>query len=130
MPDRTLANGVSSANSPIGVELIANNADLLVGRKVLLAAGQNLLRGALLGRVTATGAYVLSAAAASDGSQAPVAVLVHDTDATAAATETLIYERGDFNVAAMTFGAGHSIDSTRDALRDGGIYLIKPYGVA
>lgn len=130
MPDTTLAAGVSSANSPVSVELIANNSGLLFPRKITLLAGQNLKRGALLGKVTASGKYVLSLAASSDGSQAPVEVLVHDTDATAGDVETLAYDRGDFNQAAMTFGTGHTPASVRDGLRALGIFIHKPYGVA
>lgn len=130
MPDKTLAAGVSSADSPIAVELIANNSGLLFARKGTLLSGQNLLRGALLGRITASGKYVLSLSASSDGSQVPTAVLVHDTDATAGDVETLVYQRGDFNQAAMTFGTGHTPTSVADALRDAGIFLHKPYGVA
>lgn len=130
MPDRFLAGGVTTANSPVFVELVANNPELLVSRKGTLASGQKLTRGALLGKVTAGGAFKLSASAASDGSQNPVVVLAHDADATAGAVEILFYERGDFNIAAMTFGTGHTADSVRDALRDLNIILIKPYGVA
>ncbi|CAN5858180.1 hypothetical protein BH11PSE13_BH11PSE13_12220 [soil metagenome] len=130
MTDTTLAAGVASADSPISVELIANNSSLLFGQKAILLSGQNLKRGALVGRITASGKYVLSLSASSDGSQVPLAVLVHDTDATAGDTETLVYQRGDFNQAAMTFGTGQTPDSVRDALRDAGIFLHKPYGVA
>lgn len=130
MPDRFLAGGVTTASSPVYVELIANNPDLLVSRKGTLASGQTLTRGALLGKITAGGAFKLSASASSDGSQAPSGVLVHDADSTGGAVEILYYERGDFNLAAMTFGAGHTADSVREALRDQGITLIKPYGVA
>lgn len=130
MPDTTLAAGITSASSPNPVELIANNSGLLFPRKGTLLSGQNLLRGALVGKVTATGKYVLSLAASSDGSQAPIGVLVHDTDASAGDVEALVYDRGDFNQAAMTFGAGHTAASVRDALRDAGIFIHKPYGVA
>lgn len=130
MPDTTLAAGVTSATSPNEVELIANNSGLLWPAKGTLASGQNLKRGALVGRITTGGKYVLSLAAASDGSQAPAGVLVHDTDATAGDVEALVYQRGDFNQAAMTFGTGHTPASVRDALRDAGIFIHKPYGVA
>lgn len=130
MTDTTLAAGVSSADSPVYQELIANNSSLLFARKATLAAGQNLKRGALLGRITASGKLVLSQAAASDGSQTPVGVLVHDTDATAADVETLHYVRGDFNSAGMTIGAGHTLDSIASGLADLGIFINKTYGVA
>ena len=128
--DRFVAGGVNTAASPVYQELIAGNAELLTSRKGVLVAGQSLKRGALLGRITASGKLTLSTAAASDGSQVPTAVLTHDTDTTAADVETLFYERGDFNQAAMTFGAGHTADSVRAGLRTLGITLIKPYGVA
>ena len=127
MSDQTLAAGLTSNQSPIPDQLIASNGELLVSRKVTLAAGQNQPRGALLGKLTSGGAYVLSLSAAADGSQTPVAVLAHDTDATSAAAETLVYERGDFNQAAVTFGTGHTADSVRDGLRGLGIFLVKPY---
>ena len=127
MPDQTLAAGVTSTASPIPDQLIAGNADQLIARKAILAAGQNLARGALLGKVTSGGAYVISLSAAVDGSQTPVAVLAHDTDATGAAAETLIYERGDFNQSAVTFGTGHTAESVRAGLRALGIFFVKPY---
>ena len=130
MSDKTLAAGVTSADSPVEIELLASNSALLWGWKGTLLSGQNLKRGALLGRITVVGKYTLSASAAGDGSQVPVGVLVHDTDASAGDVETLVYVRGDFNQAAMTFGAGHTPDSVRDVLRDANIFLHKPYGVA
>jgi hypothetical protein len=95
-------------------------------RRITLAAGQNLKRGALLGVITATGLSVLSLSTASDGSEAPSAILAQDTDATAAPVEATAYIAGDFNENAMTFGAVHTAASTRDALRDLNIYLHTP----
>lgn len=128
MPDINLAYGSDAVDSPVHVELIAGNTCHLITRKGTLSSGQNLKRGALLGKVTVGGEYVLSLAAAENGSEDPVAVLVHDTDATTADAEILFYERGDFNQAAVTFGTGHTADSTRAALRTLGIFFIKPYG--
>ena len=128
--DRFIAGGVTTVDSPVQGELVAANAHLLLSRKGTLVAGQILRRGALLGRITASGKLTLSAAASSDGSQTPVAVLVHDTDASAADAETLYYERGDFNAASVTYGAGHTAASVRADLRALGITLIQPYGAA
>lgn len=96
------------------------------GRKVTIAAGQNLVRGALLGAITAGGSYTLSAAAAGDGSEVPTAILAEDTDATGGATEAIAYISGDFNEDAITYGAGHTADSVREGLRDLSIFLHKP----
>ena len=130
MPDKTLAAGAIPANSTPEIELLASNAALLFGWKGTLASGQNLKRGALVGRITGGGKYTLSLSASSDGSEVPVGVLCHDTDASAADAETIVYVRGDFNQAAMTFGTGHTPASVSDVLRSAGILLHKPYGVA
>lgn len=108
--------------------LIAGNADLLISRKVTIPSGQTLLRGALLGKITTGGKYVLSLSGASDGSQTPDAVLAHDVGTTAADTEALVYVRGDFQAGAITFGADHTAASVRDGLRAKGINLIDTYG--
>ena len=97
-------------------------------RKVTLITGQNLVRGALLGVITASGKYTLSLSAAVDGSQTPTAILAEDCNAAAADKECLIYERGDFNQSAITFGAAHTATSVRAGLRDQGIYLQKAQG--
>ena len=46
--------------------------------------------GMVLGKVTATGKYKLSVQSASDGSQNPVAIVVHDTQNIAATTDTKV----------------------------------------
>lgn len=129
MADRFLAGGVNTADSPIGHELIAGNTHLLVDRKITVAQGQVLRRGSVLGASSA-GYYSLAQAAATDGSAEPLGVLAHDIDTTAAAADTQIYERGDFNEAALIFGAGLDADAVRAKFRALGIFLIKPYGAA
>lgn len=104
--------------------LIAGNAHLLVGRTVTIIAGQNLTRGAVLGKITASGKYNLSLSAAVDGSQTPDLVLAEDCDATAADTQALAYERGDFNANALTLGTAHTVASIRDGLRAKGITIL------
>lgn len=111
------------------VELVAGNADLLVSRKVILAEGQNLTAGAVLGKITTGGKYALSLSASSDGSQTPDAILAHAVDATAEDTEALVHVRGDFNEGALTIGTGHTADSIREGLRTKGITLISTVGV-
>lgn len=123
-----LATYKSEGFTPDG--LIAQNAQLLLSEPATLLAGQNLKRGALLGRITASGKFVLSLAAAGDGSQVPVAVLVDDTDATAGDKPTLIHTRGDFIAQALTLGAGHTVASVKAGLEDRGIFLINAQGSA
>lgn len=104
--------------------------DLLVGGDhpirtigVTIVTGQNLKRGALLGKITTGGKYTLSLSASTDGSQTPVAILLEDTDATAADVIAPVYVAGDFNANQMTIGTGHTVDSVRDALHGRSIYL-------
>lgn len=116
------APSFGSAGSLTHDNLIAGTAINMVTESIVLDTG-NLKRGALLGKITATGKYVLSASAAADGSQTPVAILAEDADATAADQTTVAYLTGEFNTAAMTFGAGHTATSVAAGLRDLGIFL-------
>lgn len=108
--------------------LIAQNAHLLLDESITLLSGQNLARGALLGRITASGKYVLSLAAAGDGSQVPVAILAVDTNATGGDKVTCAYFRGDFQADAVTYGTGHTAASTKAGLRTLNIELISVQG--
>jgi len=91
---------------------------------VTIAAGAYLVRGAVLGKVTADGKYILSDDGASDGSEAPVAILAQDAAAASADVDNVaIYIKGEFDGNALTFGGAHTADSTKEALRDVGIYI-------
>ncbi|MGI4798496.1 MAG: head decoration protein [Janthinobacterium lividum] len=98
----------------------------VVSENGTLLAGQALPRGALLGRITASGKLTLSTATATDGSQVPYGILYDAYDATAGDLAGVgLYVKGEFNGNAMTFGAGQTVASVKDALRNAGIY-IKP----
>lgn len=71
----------------------------------------------------ASGKYIKSLAAATDGSQTPVAVLAEDADASSGDVTTVAYISGEFNSNAMTFGTGHTAASAKDALQALNIYL-------
>ena len=104
------------------VEIIAGDYPLIT-EMVTIAAGQNLAIGSVLGKVTATGKYVLSTSAATDGSQVPSVILSADIDATAADQQEIAYLSGKFLAKNLKFGAGHSAASVRAALRDVNIYI-------
>jgi hypothetical protein len=105
-------------------KLIAGNSNLLVARQITLITGQNLVRGTVLGKLTASGKYNQSLSAAVDGSQTPDLILAEDTDATAADKVTVAYSRGDFNQGAITLGTGHTVASVLEGLRLKGIVLL------
>lgn len=108
--------------------LIAGNPDLLLNEAGILLSGQNLKRGALLGRITSGGKLVLSSSASSDGSQTPIGILVDDCDASAGDKATIIYTRGDFCADALTYGAAHTAASVATGLKAKNIYLITTQG--
>lgn len=102
--------------------LLAGHDDLQT-RQITLVTGQNLTRGALLGKITASGKYTLSASAAADGSQGPAVILAETTDASGGDKVTVAYFGGVFDENAITYGTGHTAASTREVLRDVGIKL-------
>lgn len=104
--------------------LVAGNHHLLVGRKVTVLSGQNLVRGAVVGKVTASSKYVLSLSASVDGSQTPDLILAEDCNASGGDKQAMAYSRGDFNSAALTLGAGHTVASITEGLRAKGITLV------
>lgn len=97
-----------------------------VTQEVTLISGQNLARGALLGKITASGKYNLSLQAAVDGSEVPVAILAEAVDASGGDKQCPIYESGEFNQDAVIFGTGHTAASVRAGLRALGIHLKAP----
>lgn len=108
--------------------LVAQNAHLLHAESVTILSGQNLLRGALLGKITASGKYILSLSAAVNGSQTPAAILTDDVNATGGDVAAPAYFRGDFQAQAVILGASHTVASVREGLRAKGILLIDTQG--
>jgi len=95
----------------------------IVSRKITVISGQTVARGAVLGRITASGKYNLSLSAASDGSQTPDLILAEDCDASGGDKEGLAYEAGVFNVNALVIGTAHTAASIQEGLRAKGIHF-------
>ena len=98
------------ASGPVGSftpdNLLAGYSVPAITESIVVASGAGeLKRGTLLGRVTASGKYVVSTSAASDGSQNPVAVLAEDITVAGADYTTVGYLSGEFNTAAMISAA-------------------------
>ena len=97
-----------------------------------LVGGAVYVAGSVLGRVTATGKLNLSAAAAGDGSQVPMAILPHDVVAyaadgvTAEDKQVAVAVQGYVNETALTFGAGHSVSTVKETLRATGMLMRAP----
>jgi hypothetical protein len=94
---------------------------------VTILTGQVLARGAILGKITLSGKYILcdSAVNPADGSQVPVCILAEAIDATAADKQAQVYLSGAFNETKLTYGGADTADTHRAALRDLNIYIKK-----
>lgn len=67
--------------------------NLFSREEVVVASGQNLALGAVVGRVTASGKIVALDPDASDGSQTALGIVIRDVDASAVDTKSVIITR-------------------------------------
>ncbi|MBR0649519.1 head decoration protein [Roseomonas terrae] len=95
----------------------------VITRTVTILAGQTIQRGHLLGRITASGKYIISLSAASDGSQTPCAIAADNITTGGSDASTGVFEAGEFNEAGVILGTAHTLASVRPALTARGIHL-------
>lgn len=93
------------------------------GLATIAKAAAALKRGTIMGKVTATGAYIKCVKTASDGSQIPVAILVDDIDTTAADKRGGVYLMGEFNERSIIFDASWTLEGLRTAMRSVSIFI-------
>lgn len=116
--------------------LRAGDASMLSDPVTILAGsnvtGTPLVRGTILGKITTSGKYTVSTAAANDGSQNPIGVLAADVDAGAGDVTAPVYFSGEFADVRCVFGAGHSQPTVEAILRatNSGIFIRKVGAVA
>lgn len=112
--------------------LIAGDFPITTDRQTLLS-GQVLERGALLGKISASGANLGKLkqcdSAASDGSEEPYGVLVDDADASSGDMVIDVYLTGTFNGAKIGTVTGDDIDDFKDRLRVHGIFVVGTQGI-
>lgn len=96
-----------------------------IERIISIASGSALTKGSVLGRVTASGKFILSESDATDGSETPDAILAEDVDASAEDKQAIVYFSGEFNETALTLGTGHTLESIRAGLRSKSLFLRK-----
>lgn len=94
-----------------------------ISRIVTITGGLALAQGAVLGRISADDRYQLSVAAQTDGSETPDALLGETVDASSGDVQALVYFTGEFNEFAVSFGAGHTLQTVRAALRTRSLFL-------
>ncbi|MEN6568054.1 MAG: head decoration protein [Veillonellales bacterium] len=115
--------GMASLGSLVYDNLFAGNVADIVTDAGVLASGQNVVRGAVLGKVTATGKLVLVDSTKTDGSQTIYAIAADAVDATAADQPIPLYFTGEFNRAALTFGGTDTYAKHIDAAKAIGIFF-------
>lgn len=111
-----------AADAFIPDQLIAGPHQLVTDT-VTVVSGQTVVRGAVLGMITASGKYVLALAAANDGSQVPSAIAADYVDASAGDALGGVYLAGEFNGNALVLGAGITLAAAKAALRPQSIYV-------
>ncbi|EFL53094.1 conserved hypothetical protein [Solidesulfovibrio fructosivorans JJ]] len=109
-------------------KLIAGDAKIVTAAGTIASGAGALVRGTVLGKITASGKYQKAVGTAEDGSQTPDAILAEDTDATSADALSVVYLSGQFAESALTLDASLTLDGIRDGLRDKNIYLTKTEG--
>jgi hypothetical protein len=124
--DNINAGGVDNAGTYTPDFLCDRDTETRV-RTIASGAGV-LARGTLLGKITASGKYLESLAAATDGSEVPDAILLESVDATAADVNAAVAIAGDFAAKGVIFGTGHTLASTEDVLRTKDIYITTVIG--
>ena len=77
---------------------------------ITLLIGTNYPSGAVLGRITASGKYTLSAATGADGAQVAVAVLLYPVNSTLADAVGIVVARGPSIVSRAALAYGATVD--------------------
>lgn len=88
-----------------------------------LVSGQNLSRGCVVGKITASSKLTACDHTASDGSETPFGVLAADCDASAADASCVIYDFGKFNSDKLTFGGSSTISDLKAAMKAVNLYV-------
>ena len=114
---------VASTETYVSDALIAGSYPIATD-SVTIASSAALTRGTVLGQITASGKFIKSASAASDGSQTIIAILAQDTDASGGdVAGAPVYLTGEFNAASVTLGAGWTAATAKVSARPYGIFL-------
>jgi len=115
--------GMTSLGSTTYDNLFAGSVGDVVSDARTLILGQNVVRGAALGRITASSKLTLVNSAAVDGSQTIYAIAADAVNATSADQPIPVYLGGEFNQAALVFGGTDTQATHREAAKAIGIFF-------
>lgn len=124
MSDDILAKSSTGAYTP--EDFISGEKEIVTKAKTIKSTGGVVAARSVLGAVTADGELLLSASAVNDGSEDPVAILVHDVDTTDGDVVAPVYLEGCFNPDLLVYGTGHTAASVEAALEARNVYLNVP----
>lgn len=108
------------------LQLIVSDYPTLNEPETIAAGAGVVVAGTVLGKITATGKWIPSLSAASDGSEVPRGVLGVGLDASASDVVGPVFKAGVFNPSAMTFGAGHDAVSVKSAWEGMPLFVRQP----
>jgi hypothetical protein len=100
----------------------------IVNRPATVRMGEVFSRGALIGRLTATGKWQ-EIAFANKATCGEFGIAVEAVDSSAAEVKTTVLVEGEFNENHVTFFYGDTADTWREYLASVGIYLRASVGV-
>lgn len=106
----------NSKNSKTEMDLIVTNDFPLIERAGTILTGQTLVRGSVVGEITASGKLLLLDKDALDGSQNPIGVLAEFTDASAVDRVAPIWRTGEFLSQKLVFKAGTVVADVQAAM--------------
>lgn len=104
-------------------KLIAGHEKPLLTQAVVIASGQTLERGSVIGIVEADGKGKLCDKASADGSQVAKFVLSHDVDASEEDVTVACWKTGIFNRDEVIFGGDSTAEDHEAELRNVDIHL-------
>lgn len=116
-------NPSATQHDPVIVNDLVVSTHRIYTRTLTLLSGQNVVRGEVLGVVTASGKLKTALAASEDGSEAPQAIAAEAVHANGADAQILVYLGGDFDERKLTLGTGITVANSVVPLAKGGIYL-------
>jgi hypothetical protein len=88
----------------------------------ILSGTAPLVRGTVLGKISASGKLKPVDSSKSDGSQAPFAVLAEAADASSADAAAPLFLTGEFDENSLVFGGSDTVATHRAALRSLSIF--------
>lgn len=106
-------------------EFIAGDYPVKTEPETILS-GQDLPARSVLGRVTASGKWVLSLSASSDGSEVPRAILAKAIDASSGDVDGPVFKSGTFNPTLLNIGTGHTVATVKAAFEGTPLFLHEP----